>query len=152
MVNIVRRHRSLSTEVITDGDGVLWAPKPLHISYTFQVEDKPIWTAQSMKVTKIAIISTAIMQREVKLANTMQNDLSYARVFSDIYAVCFFDVCMMDIVEYERSSSFMAANSSFLHTKHYNWKDDIQEPRCTPYFREPEQRRSSDKFFWRYVH
>lgn len=52
----------------------------------------------------------AIEGREAIFLDTMQNLLSYTRAAVEVYAVCFIDACIMNIVENMMISNFLAVN------------------------------------------
>lgn len=69
------------------------------MSYAFQIDNKPIFAAQALHLSKIAKISIAIVGLQMTFVPTMLTVLRYARAFNKAYRLLFFNVRIKDIME-----------------------------------------------------
>lgn len=75
--------------------------------YAFLVDVKLILSAQTIKLVKIASISSTFVRRENLFTDSMQSLLSYVPAFEKDYGVCFVNVCIMYILKYTTSSKLI---------------------------------------------
>lgn len=79
MVGAFDRNPSIKT--ISDENSVKWGAEQLLINYAFWADGKHVLPDQATTLSKMVIISTAIVQLEAAFTDTMQVLLTYARAF-----------------------------------------------------------------------
>lgn len=110
--------RRRSVEILSDKEGVGWAPDSLLLLYAFCVDDEAISPAQAIKLSKIANISIAILRREAKFTDIIDSLLSYERPFKEDHGARFVDVHIIDIFKDKMISEPQAAKYSATYV-HY---------------------------------
>lgn len=127
IIMLYGRHRKFSIVLIRDEDQLEWAAEPLSMRYTFRIDGNSINRAASIKLKKIADISTAILRHETGLTDTINSVLSYAQAFEDDDEVSFVNARVPDIFEDKILSNFLYANSkTSLCSLHSYRQDDDQ--------------------------
>lgn len=63
--------------------------------YTFRVDGKVVSPAQEIELSKIANISTAIVQCEMTFIQMMKSLLNYIRVFEECIGLHIVNLCML---------------------------------------------------------
>lgn len=71
------QHKRNYVDTSRDKAGVEIAAGPQRMRYDFRVDGKAVLPAQTIKLRKIANISTVIMRREAPFTRTIQSLLSY---------------------------------------------------------------------------
>lgn len=103
-------HRPRSVDILRGKVGVQWPAEPLRMRCAIRVDGKPISLAEVIQLSKIAIVSTAVVRRQVIFSNILQRLLSYFQASEESYGIRFGDVRILHIVEYMLSPTFLAAN------------------------------------------
>lgn len=98
------RHLFRSFEMLQDENVKECAPKLMRMRYAFGIVDKPILRAQTIKQSKIANITTMIVQQNLSFTIKKQNVLSYTLAFETDFDIRFFSLRVTDIVGDMRSS------------------------------------------------
>lgn len=111
MVVLDSRHRRFSVKMVTDEDGVELLEETVCMRYAILVDEKPISSSQSLKISKKENISTVVLQRKATFADKIQSLLSYAQAVQQNYVLRFVDGRITSIVEDMMSSMFLVADS-----------------------------------------
>lgn len=72
-------HRPCLMKISSDENCLTRTTNPLRTQYAFRIDEKPITTAQRIKLRKTGNNSTAMVRRETRLTYTIQCLLNYAR-------------------------------------------------------------------------
>lgn len=111
------RRRLRSVELVRAEDHLTWAAKMLRMPYESFIDGNPITSAQEIKLSKIANISTSFMRREISFTDTVQIFLHYRWTLKEDYAIDFVDAPVLDTVNDMLSSNFLAASSNATYAR-----------------------------------
>lgn len=139
------RRRPRSVEMVRDKNDLSLAAEQLGFWYAFRSDDKPVFPAQAIKLSRTTNSSTVIVQREASFKNNIHSVLCYLQVFEENYSTSFVEALNTDITDNTIVKVPGCPLKGDPRFSHYSWQDSHYASRRYCHAIESIKRRHSCK-------